>query len=162
MTRASEKTTTSELKIEGDAQVQFPTNDFHTAQEINDLATEVLELSMKPVKQDSISQRVKEEVGHFHDMLYRFQESFMFLHKQIVTPYSHKNGLNAVRTVIINVYHSLPAFRITTNIAVVMFSKSKMGLFEYTRLMVIVSVMDSFPDSRDIKGLVNVMLVTKS
>ena len=58
---ASEEITTSELKIEGDAQAQFPTNDFHTAQEINDLAKEVLELSMKPVKQDNISQRVKEE-----------------------------------------------------------------------------------------------------
>ena len=37
-----------------------------------------------------------------------------------------------------------------------------MGLFEYTRVMVTVSVMHTFPDSSDIKGFANVMLFTKS
>ena len=37
-----------------------------------------------------------------------------------------------------------------------------MGLLEYTRVMVTVSVMHTFPDSSDIKGFAVVMLATKS
>ena len=175
---ASEEITISELKREGDAKAQFPTNNFHTAQEINDLATEVLELSRKLVKQDNISQRAKEEISHFHDMLSQVSGKFPVFLKQIVTPYSCENGLNTVRAVTFNMYHSLPAFRITTYTAVVMFSKNKervesrsyrarilqvmMGLFEYTRVMVTVSVMHTFPDSSHIKGFADVMLFTKS
>ena len=38
----------------------------------------------------------------------------------------------------------------------------RMGLLEYTRVMVTVSVMHTFPDSSDIKGFAVVMLATKS
>ena len=122
---ASEEITKSELKREGEA--QFLTNDFHTAQEINDLATEVLELSRKLVKQDNISQRAKEEISHFHDMLSQVSGKFPVFLKQIVTPYSCENGLNTVRAVTFNMYHSLPAFRITSYPAVEMFSENKDG-----------------------------------
>ena len=37
-----------------------------------------------------------------------------------------------------------------------------MVLLEYARVMITVSVMHTFPDSSDIKGLTDVMLFTKS
>ena len=56
--------------------------------------------------------------------------NYLSIHlKQTLTGNFYENGPNTVRTVTvvtINVYHTLPAFRITTYTAIVMFSANKL------------------------------------